>query len=162
MGGDNVAGGAQREFELQVENLLRRGYPRYAGMREDEFLRLVMPAADGLGRLPMNGGTPVPGRARFALVVRAALVRPSVAIGLVDLRGKTGFTSMEPDDLAQFAPLRELEVPESPAYLIGDLDSGRNLLDVTPDDALPRITADGRSPLTIDEGIALVTHFPDL
>jgi Family of unknown function (DUF5701) len=33
---------------------------------------------------------------------------------------------------------------------------------VTPDDALPRIAAAGRSPLTIEEGIAVLTHHPGI
>jgi hypothetical protein len=33
---------------------------------------------------------------------------------------------------------------------------------VIPDEALTRIAAAGRSPITIDEGLALVTHFPGI
>jgi hypothetical protein len=163
MGEGEAVAGAEREFERQVENLLERGYPRLAGLREDEFLRLVMPAAGALGKLAANGaGSGSQGRAGFALVVRATLVQPVEAVGVVDLHGKSGFTSMEPDDLGRFAPVPDLDVPEGPAYLVGGLDTGRDLLNVTPDDALPRIAAEGRSPLTIDEGIGLVTQFPEI
>jgi hypothetical protein len=41
-------------------------------------------------------------------------------------------------------------------------DTGAETLNVTPEEALPAIEAAGRSPLTIDEGIAIVTQFPDL
>jgi hypothetical protein len=43
-----------------------------------------------------------------------------------------------------------------------DIDTGKDTLDVAPDDAMPTILSAGRSPLTLDEGIALVTHYPDL
>jgi len=35
-------------------------------------------------------------------------------------------------------------------------------LNVTPDDALESIISKGRSPLTIDEGLALVTQYPEV
>jgi hypothetical protein len=69
---------------------------------------------------------------------------------------------MESEDLERFAPLEAVELPDGAAYLVADVDTGRDTLNVTPDDALERIVADGRSPLTIDEGLALVTHFPQL
>ena len=68
---------------------------------------------------------------------------------------------MEPDDLARFEPIDGVEVP-SGAYLLADVDTGEATLNVTPDDALVAIAAEGRSPLTLDEGIALVTQFPEL
>ena len=49
----------------------------------------------------------------------------------------TVFTTMEPYDLARFAPIDEILVPAGP-YVLEDVDTGAALLDVTPDDALPR------------------------
>jgi hypothetical protein len=74
---------------------------------------------------------------------------------------RVGFTTMEADDLARFAPIDGLEIPAGP-YLLEDVDTGAELLNVTPDDALARILAAGRSPLTIEEGIALLGHHPDV
>jgi len=45
-------------------------------------------------------------------------------------------------------------------YLLFDVDRGGETLNVRPNDALVSITALGRSPLTVDEGIAFITHFP--
>jgi hypothetical protein len=52
-------------------------------------------------------------------------------------------------------------LPGNLAYLLTDVDTGAATLDVTPDDALAQIQAGNRSPLTIDEGVALITHHPE-
>jgi len=69
--------------------------------------------------------------------------------------GGAGFTTMEPDDLARFRPLPGLRVPLAP-YLLLDVDLGADTLNRTPADVLPALTAAGRSPLTIAEGLAVL------
>ena len=81
-------------------------------------------------------------------------------IARVRLGAKAGFTTMEPADLARFVPLPDLEVPEAP-YVIEDVDTGAATLDVRPDDALPKILAAGRTPLTLEEGLAVVLQHPE-
>ena len=71
------------------------------------------------------------------------------------------FTTMEADDLARFAPIDGVTVPVG-LYVLEDVDTGADLVNVTPDDALPRILAAGRSPLTIEEGLALLDRDPEL
>jgi len=95
-----------------------------------------------------------------ASVLVSAGVRPVEAIGLVELDGRRGFTDMEADDLARFEPIDGITIAPGSTYRITDVDPGAEYLDVTPDDALPRIAAAGRSPLTIEEGIALVAEHP--
>lgn len=133
------------EFDRQVETLRRKGYPEAA-------VGHVAQLEDCLAGV---AGT-------FVVVVGSALVPRAEAIARVELAGKQGFTTMEPDELERFEPIDGLEIPTAPAYLVTDLDSGRETLNVTPDDALETILRKGRSPLTIDEGIALVTHRPEL
>ena len=43
-----------------------------------------------------------------------------------------------------------------------DVDRGEEFLGVRPEEALPVVLARGRTPLTIEEGIALVTHAPQV
>ncbi len=150
---------ASREFERQVENLLAKGYPALAGLREDEFLRRVMPLASVL---PVDGLGEASRRTAFAVVVRSDLVPCREAIGLVELDGRPGFTQMDADDLERFTPVPEIARPPGFAHLVTDVDTGRSTLNVTPDEAFELIAAEGRLPLTIDEGIALVTHHPEL
>ena len=65
------------------------------------------------------------------------------------------------DDLAGFVPIEAVRLPDAPAYLAGDVDLGASSRNVRPEDALREILAAGRSPLTIDEGIALMLQQPE-
>jgi hypothetical protein len=55
-----------------------------------------------------------------------------------------------------------VEVPDAVAYLLTDIDTGSEFCNVTPETALATITSRARTPLTIAEGIALVTQRPDM
>ena len=97
----------------------------------------------------------------FVTVAKRETLPAADAIERVTREGKSGFSVMDADDLDRFEPIEGVELPEGPEYLITDVDTGADLLNVRPDDALETILARGRSPLTIEEGIALVTHHPE-
>jgi hypothetical protein len=88
-------------------------------------------------------------------------VRVDPGVPAAEAITKVGFTTMAADDLARFAPIDGLEIPAGP-YVLAGVDTGRAFLNVTPDDAMPAILAAGRSPLTIEEGIALLVQHPDV
>ena len=73
-----------------------------------------------------------------------------------------GFVGMDPTTPADYAPIAGLDIPDAASYVLRDVDLGAEFFDVTPDDALPEILARGRSPLTIDEGVAVLVQFPDV
>jgi Family of unknown function (DUF5701) len=137
------------EFDRQVENLLAKGYPALACLDEDAFLDHVAPLAE---RVPESAAD---GRIAFAIVIRSDLVANASA-----MRRAGGFVDMNPTEPAAFTTIPAVDVPDGAAYLVLDVDAGGDLLSVTPDDALETIRTRGRSPLTIDEGIAVLTHFP--
>ena len=145
------------EFDRQVNPLLSTGYPERAALSEGAFLRHVTP----LKRLLPELSAP-DGHIPFVIVVTGDLVPAAEAMPLVRLAGKSGFTSMDGDDLKRFVPVDGLARPRGSAYLVTDIDTGGGTLNVTPDEAMKAIAAQHRSPLTLDEGIALVTHHPDV
>jgi hypothetical protein len=145
------------EFDRQVNTLLSKGYPKLAGVSEGAFLRHITP----LKRLLSEPSAP-DGHIAFVVVVTSELVPAVDAMPLVQLAGRSGFTTMDRDDLKRFVPVDGLAQPQGSAYLIADIDTGAGTLNVTPDEAMTTIAAQNRSPLTIDEGIALVTHYPDV
>ena len=102
----------------------------------------------------------------FVLVVTRDLVRPEDTVPLLRLAGgaKPGVVDRNhgAGDLAAYHPLPDLEVPAAPAYLLLGVERGEEFCGVRPADALPVIRGRGRTPLTIDEGIAVVTHAPHL
>ncbi len=73
-----------------------------------------------------------------------------------------GFVGMDPTTPAEYAPIAAIEIPDAPSYVLHDVDLGAEFFDVTPDDALTRILDRGRSPLTIQEGIAVLTDRADV
>ena len=148
---------AARELDRQVENLLAKGYPELAGLSEDEFVERLAPLERRLPAVGAENGSRIP----FLLAVKSDLVPAERALPLVELGGKRGFVRMGPTEPSEFAAIDGLDVPSSPAYLVVDVDPGRCTLNVTPDAALEQIVGASRSPLTIDEGVALVTHYPD-
>jgi len=135
------------ELARQVANLRRLGYPDLAVAALEARLDGILPSG-------------VEGRIPLVVVVRSDVVPTAEAVSRVELDGKPAFTDM--DDLERFATIDGIDVPDGLVYLVTDVDAGAGTLNVTPDDALESIAAAGRSPLTIDEGVALVTHFPEL
>jgi Family of unknown function (DUF5701) len=134
----------------QVATLVARGYPELAGLSDSAFADMIEP----LREASADAG-------RFVLVVKSELAPAAETIERVERRGKTGFSVLERDELERFAPIEEVELPLGPAYLLTAPDTGAETRNVTPDDALATIRGAGRSPLTVDEGIALVTHDPE-
>lgn len=143
------------ELERQLRVLLDKGYPALAGITEEELRAKV----DGL-RGTVSGR---PGAAPVGalLVVRSRLVPTVAAVERFEVRGRPGWTDMAAE-LAGYRPVPGVRVPDSDVYLLVDVDPGRDTLGVRPSDALPLILAGGRTPLTIDEGVALVTQFPSV
>lgn len=69
---------------------------------------------------------------------------------------------MDADEMETFKPIDGIELPKGRAYLAIDVDTGKETLNITPNDAIKMIVHENRSPLTLEEGIALVTHYPDI
>jgi len=136
---------ASDELRRQLDNLVRLGYPPVPAAVVARLERCV-------GELHSSVERRVP----FVLVV------PGMAIERVELAGRPGFTTMEADDLERFAPIPGIEAAAGVPYLLADVDTRGETLNVTPDEALRLIEREGRSPLTIGEGVALVTHHPDI
>ena len=139
------------EFDRQVETLVAKGYAELAGTTAEELTASLEPLAEHLP--DADGDVP------FVVVVPIPRER---AMPLVDLGGKTGFTDMTADDLDRFATIDAVELPTRPPYLVYGVETGRDTLDVTPDDALVTILERDRSPLTLDEGLAVVMQQPEV
>jgi hypothetical protein len=68
---------------------------------------------------------------------------------------------MYPRKPEDFKTLEQVSIPDGFAYLLTGIDRGRAFLNVTPETALKTLRQENRSPLTINEGITLLTHYPD-
>src|SRR5574341_1080614 len=126
------------EFERQVKTLIQKGYPDVAGISPEAFRQHVEPLGERLHGLAVPAMDMEWGRLPLVIVIRRDLVSIESAMSRVEREGKTGF-----------------------AYLLVDIDRGSETLNGTPDEALQAIHRANRSPLTIEEGIAILTHHPD-
>ncbi len=149
------------EFDRQLATLLERGYAGAAGLDEAGFLARLEPLRAPAASLATEADAEA-GRFGFVLVPSRPLVPAAAGIGLVERRGKAGFLAMlDAQDLDRFGPIDGVSEPDAPAYLLADVSSGRESLNVTPDAAVAAQLEAGRTPLTVEEGVALATQFPE-
>lgn len=130
-----------------VRRLVDLGVPALAGLTADALTDL---ARD----LPDEPGT--------VLAIHPDLVPPRHLTPLLTRAGKPGFVVEDLTDLEQFVPITGLTVPDRPLYLLHDVHRGDELRNWSPDEALPALTALGRTPLTIGEGISWLLQEPKL
>jgi Family of unknown function (DUF5701) len=148
-------------FERQVQTLIRKGYPRAAGVTAGQLIQFLEPLEASLADLDDARTEDEADRIPFVVVVKSGIVGRDEAIRRVERRGEPGSSVLERDELEDFRPIAGIELPGGVAYLAVDVDTGAETRSVTPDDTLETIEAADRSPLTIDEGIALITHYPE-
>lgn len=146
-------------FDEQVGTLVSKGYPKQAGLTEAAFRRRLAPLRRHAEALKSDTCDYEKGQLPFVIVITRDLVPVDVAMSLVHRQGKSGHVTMEPVRATDFEPI--LKIPSDGVYLLVGIDRGNETLNVRPEDALKMIRKKRRSPLTIEEGIALVTHHPD-
>ncbi|WP_192580179.1 DUF5701 family protein [Micromonospora sp. ALFpr18c] len=154
----------ETEFDRQLDRLVRLDYPALAGLTETAFRDLVEPlrtrAIEGAAGLP----APTDARVPVLLVISRDLIGVQERLELTTLAGKRKPGVLDRNyaegDLPRFDPIKELEVPAGPAYLLFDVDRGEEFRNLPPATAMEGMTAQGRLPLTIDEGLAFITLHP--
>jgi hypothetical protein len=141
------------EFNRQIQNLLDRGYPKdivgHIGFLKEKIINLDFPDIN-----LVNGILP------FVIVVKSDLMQTDQAMSLVEKDGKPGITKLFPLNPTDFETIDFVLIPINPVYLLINIDRGKNNINLPPNQAMKMILENKRSPLTIDEGIALVTQFP--
>ena len=149
------------EFDRQVNNLIDKGYHKQAHLSVEAFkneLKLLK------NKLPEQFDYALDleqGKLPFVIVVKNTLVSSEQAMMLTSKDGKEGITKLYPHTSTDFDTILEVTIPSSNIYLLTDIDRGKETINIPPDEALELIMQAKRSPLTIDEGIAIVTHHPE-
>ncbi|MFE1292425.1 DUF5701 family protein [Streptomyces sp. NPDC058751] len=78
---------------------------------------------------------------------------------LLDRAGKQGFVVTDMTDVDRFTPCA-VELPDAPLYLVTGLDRGDHLANWSPDEALPALAKESRTPLLLTEGIHWILQQP--
>ena len=151
----------KQEFDRQIENLLKKGYPKSAGLSKDAFLKHVLPLQEKLSDLIVPELDLEKGFLPFVIVIKSELFPSEKAMALTEKNGKSGVTILRPHTTENFKTIDEITLPNGMAYLLVNIDRGKENINLPPNEAMKLIKAAKRSSLTIDEGIAIVTHFPE-
>lgn len=131
----------------QAERLIALGVPDLTGLSADHLRDVAAAtASEAQGAL---------------LAIHPRRARPSALAPLLRHEGKPGFVVVDMTDVDAFAPVPAAAIPDSDVYLVSGIDRGDHLANWSPDEALPAIVADGRSPLTLTEGILWLLQQPD-
>ncbi len=150
------------EFNRQVQNLVEKKYPDLSNLSEAEFRDLCQPLIKDLEKQnlsPINIST---GQVPFVLVVSSDLISSKQQMESLIWNNKPGFEKLFPHLTTDFRPRSDISLPTSSVYLLLGINRGDEFLNIRPEDALKAIQEKGNTPLTMEEGIALVTQFPDL
>ncbi|WP_040338686.1 DUF5701 family protein [Candidatus Blastococcus massiliensis] len=122
-----------------------------------------------LGVHEIAGLTSTELRATAALLAPGALLvvhpdrAPASALApLLELEGRPGFVVADMTDVDAFAPIESVHLPDAAVYAVSGVGRGDEMLNRSPDEALPAITGAGRTPLTLPEGIHWLLQCPDV
>ena len=137
----------------QAERLIELGVHEIAGLSADA-LRAFAAAADAdtdPGSDDGDGGA--------LLVVHPDRAPASALAPLLRRDDKPGFVVVDMPDVDDFAPY-DIELPDAPLYVVTGLDRGDRMANWSPEEALPALLKEGRTPLLLTEGIHWVLQQP--
>ncbi|WP_030773387.1 DUF5701 family protein [Streptomyces sp. NRRL F-2664] len=135
-------------LSAQAERLIELGVHELAGMTADDLRAF---AAENAGAADAEDNT--------LLAVHPGRVAASALAPLLQRDGKAGFVVVDMPDVDLFGP-HALDLPDAPLYLVTGVDRGDRMANWSPEEALPALTAEGRTPLLLTEGIHFVLQQP--
>ena len=151
----------ENEFERQKKILIENGYHILANLTEEQFSKQINVLKSRLKSVPKGKPDIENGYIPFVIVLSSALVPLITQMELIKRETKQGIEKLFPHKIEDFQPIEELKIPQTFAYLLICIERGKEYLNVTPNEAILSITAKKRTPLTIAEGIALLTYYPE-
>lgn len=149
------------EFQRQVKDLLLLGYPSMMKISEEELLGHILPLKEKLADLDVAEANFEQGYLPFVIVVKNKMVDSEEIMSRTTKNNKSGVTILRPLTAKDFKTIESITIPEDIAYLLTHIDRGRENINLPPKEAMVIIQKAGRTPLTIDEGIAVLTHYPE-
>ncbi|MEU9093241.1 DUF5701 family protein [Streptomyces sp. NPDC048428] len=134
-------------LSAQAETLIELGVHEIAGLSAAE-IRDFAKAAEAGGD---DGGL---------LAVHPDRAPASALAPLLRREDRPGFVVVDMPDVDLFTPLDTVTVPDAPLYVIRGVDRGDHMANWSPDEALPALSAQHRTPLLLTEGIHWVLQQP--
>ena len=150
----------EKLFNQQVNTLIERQYHLPIDLSESDFVnRHIMPLKQLLKENIKDNeleGSHIP----ILIVVPNAIV----PLGYQLERSREGIKEVQLEHIIKpewFENAEGVSTPDKP-YLLLDVESGYDRRNTTPKKCVQTFQDEGRFALTIDEGIALITHFPEV
>jgi hypothetical protein len=148
-------------LDAQIARLIELGYPASLGLTAEELRHALSRLDAYLHGADATAPHPELGKVPYTVVINTPAMPVSAMVPLVRRRGKAAVERLFPIAPEQFRPVDGLGVPDGHAYLLFGIDRGMETRNVTPDQALVTLDSQQRSPLTVEEGMALVTQYPE-
>ncbi|WP_217210583.1 DUF5701 family protein [Streptomyces sp. AC550_RSS872] len=136
----------------QAEQLISLGVHELAGIPADELRAFAETAGCA------NSSDSADGDALLA--VRPDRLPASALAPLLRRDDKPGFVVVDMPDVDAFAP-DAIELPDAPLYVVTGIDRGDRMANWSPEEALPALAEENRTPLLLTEGIHWVLQQPE-
>lgn len=156
---------AAEELDRQLRAHLTLGTAAALGWSTSQLTAAVAPLRTALG----DGPQPAPGPAvppedhlPFVLVLDPRVEPVNALVPAMRRGARSGVSVIDDVELVGYRTLDGEDVPATGPYLLTDVDTGSEFCGQTPEHALTVIRDRGRVPLTVAEGVALVTVRPDM
>ncbi|MFI8100844.1 DUF5701 family protein [Streptomyces sp. NPDC086023] len=133
----------------QAERLIQLGVAESAGLTAED-VRAFAAAAEGAGEGAAEG---------VLLAVHPDRVPASALAPLLRRDGRPGFVVVDMTDVDDFAPYG-VELPDAPLYLVTGVDRGDRMANWSPEEALPALAGEDRTPMVLTEGLHWVLQQP--
>lgn len=150
----------KNQFDIQIQKFIDKKYPEMAQLDTNDFLHELQPLKEKLPDeefiLDLDQG-----KLSFVIVIKNNVVATEKAMSVLEKDGRHGITKLFPHEPKDFQIIDTESIPQSDVYLLFDIDRGRDTINLAPNEAMNIIRADNRLPLTIDEGVAIVTQYPE-
>lgn len=142
-------------LDEQIERLVGLGFADAARVSDAEFGERASALREPFDGVNTDSDVPP------ILVASSAFVPAGALIAEIDRDDGKPQTVIHAEEHAEYRPIDTLEPPQSDFYLLVGFDREPATRNVAPTDALESIVKAGRTPLTIDEGLALFAQWPE-
>lgn len=140
-------------FDYQLNGLLDRDYHDISGMNKDQLVKLIEPLRAKIPKFVDSSAESFP----YFIVIPDSMV--SINEQLTRASNKIpGYTFLDMEDISDSIYVGKSKTP----YLILNVNIGSFMRGFSADKGLEEILDCGRLPLSVQEGMAVFTHAPEI
>lgn len=155
------SGYLELEFHKQIQNLISKNYHKHLKITEEDFIGKLEALRVHLKDISLNPNDIEKGYLQFVIVIKNEFIPTETAMSEISFNGRSGVVKLFPRRPEDFHPITEEVIPLGMAYIVLGIDRGSETINIPPAEALRSIRSKNRIPLTLDEGIAILTHYPE-